>query len=262
MSDVDPWNANITGATPTGTPTATPTGTPTPTPGKANMRFVDIQSYLVTSLPGPLESSARVILVNKNWTLRNEGDHTEQAHLYVYELEPNGTVRKVLGPYITSGPLEPGITYRMIDDMPNYYDFSRRYEIGEHVHLAFVIWGKETESKPSPPYTLAGIKGCDYVVWDAYVGATPMPTATPTPTGTPTPTATPTPTPTATPTATPSPTPTATPVPTPTPSEDILKCLFPRVYDGSPIPRITQQEFTPRLNCLEKASKPGGWSPF
>ncbi|MHC1635719.1 MAG: hypothetical protein ACXQTS_03725 [Candidatus Methanospirareceae archaeon] len=84
-----------------------------------------------------------------------------------------------------------------------------------------------------------------------FVLISPYPPATPTP-----PAQTPTPPPQ---TPTPPPwwppwRPTTPPgaTPTPPPSEEILKCIFPRIYGGKMFPRIVERSLLPRLACLRR----------
>lgn len=138
---------------------------------KANIKFVEIEPYLVKSLPGPLEVSSRNILHDNWWSFINKGDHTEDVNWDIYEIDSYGYTIKTLASY-SSPNIDPCIVYHVIGGNENTNDFSRRYEIGEYLHLAMVIWGVETENKPAPPYTAARISGSDYIVWDVYISAT------------------------------------------------------------------------------------------
>ncbi|MHC1636490.1 MAG: hypothetical protein ACXQTS_07760 [Candidatus Methanospirareceae archaeon] len=87
------------------------------------------------------------------------------------------------------------------------------------------------------------------VLWYHFLKEVTTPTPPPTTTTPTPPITTPTPPPWTPPPETPTP-PGVTPTPTPPPSEEILKCIFPRIYGGKIFPRIEEKSLFPRLACL------------
>lgn len=152
-NNIATWDFVITKSisTPTSTPTATATPTPTPPP-KANMKFHEVEPYQIKEIPGPLESTDNIILIKKDWTFKNEGSTSEKMRIDIDELDADGNIIKNVTLQQTTETVPPGGPYKTTNHLNNNYNFSRRYEIGETLYLAISIWGKDTETKPSPPY--------------------------------------------------------------------------------------------------------------
>lgn len=145
-----------------------PTPTPVPTPGPG-MRFIDIEAYKIKEIEGPLEPSARIKLVNKNWIFEVNGAVEEKMCIDVDELDFVGNIKKNLFHHITD-TLSPGSKYMLALDIENKVDFSQRYETADKLYLAISIWGKDTETKPSPPYSSTSAilsHGSDVSIWGA-----------------------------------------------------------------------------------------------
>lgn len=123
---------------------------PTPPPGeKSDMEFIDISQYLVKETNAPINTSDRILLVNKGWKIENKGEVKDKLKIMISELNYDGSDKKMLYYGESDRVIEPGDTYTFNDDLYNDRYFSGPYFEGDTLMLRIYIWGKTTREKPS-----------------------------------------------------------------------------------------------------------------